>query len=121
MSEQRVSVLDQAMRRFAEIVEEEGLYQVGVSVQVIPLTPEEAIGTPWRRDFPIVVGKERVIEASVLGTKGQAFTDSPQHFEGTLADVLNLGLATKPELRGLHSLTQRGTRSPWHGEGNATL
>ena len=94
MSREQVPVLERAMLLFAEIIEEARLRQVVVSVQVVPLTPEEAIGRPWRRDFPIIVGKERVIEATVLGTKGQAFTDSPQDFEGTLADVLALELAT---------------------------
>ena len=37
-------------------------------------------------------GKERVIEATVRGARGQAFTDSPSDFEGTFRDVLDLPL-----------------------------
>ncbi len=94
MSKQRVPILKRARMVFAEIVENEHLAESEVSVRVIPLTAEEAIGRPWRQDFPIIIGKERVIEARFHGTKGQAYTDSPQEFEGTLEDVLNLALVT---------------------------
>ena len=88
------SILDVARRKFEEIVREKGLADVDVTVLAKPLTPEEAIGKPGRRDFPIIKGKERVIEASVLGTKGHAFTDSVREFTGTLKDVLALSFET---------------------------
>ena len=72
-------------------------HQVGnaaVSVNVKPLTPEEAIGSPTRKDYPILEGQERIIEAEVLGARGQAFTDAPSHFSGRLCDVLELPLNT---------------------------
>lgn len=65
-----------------------------VLVLAKPLTAEEAIGAPGRRDFPIILGKERVLEASELGSKGHAFTNSAREFTGTLKDVLNLELTT---------------------------
>jgi hypothetical protein len=89
-----VSVLERARDLFAQIVAHERLADGAVSVHVVPLTAEEAIGRPWRRDFPIIVGKERVIEARFRGRRGQAFTDSPREFGGTLADVLQLDLTT---------------------------
>ena len=89
-------VVERAKARFREIAEREGMLNVEISVLAKPLTPEEAIGTPGRRDYPIIIGKERVIEASVLGAKGHAFTDSPRDFFGTLGDVLDLGLDTNP-------------------------
>jgi uncharacterized protein (DUF4213/DUF364 family) len=70
------------------------LLHVDVTVFAKPLSPEEAIGNPGRRDFPIIIGKERVIEATLMGSKGHAYTDSPQEFLGTLHDVLNLELTT---------------------------
>lgn len=90
----RPSVLETAKDRFAEILGKEGMLNVEVAVLAKPLTPEEAIGTPGRRDFPIVLGVERVIEASVLGAKGHAFTDSAGEFVGRIADVLALPLDT---------------------------
>jgi uncharacterized protein (DUF4213/DUF364 family) len=90
----RASILEETRTRFREIVEEHRLLDLPVSVLATPLTPEEAIGTPGRRDFPIVVGKERVVEADVLGAKGQAFTDSAAEFVGSLEEVLRLELTT---------------------------
>jgi len=92
MSEIQACILESARIKFKEIVEQRGLSDVAVSVVVRPLTAEEAIGKPGRRDFPIIEGKERVIEAEVLGAKGHAFTDSPADFTGRLADILNLPL-----------------------------
>ncbi len=97
MSVERSLILERAKNSFGTILENERIGNVDVSVRVVPLTPEEAIGDPKRRDFPIVIGKERVIEADVLGTKGQAFTDSPQMYEGTLQGIANLELISNQE------------------------
>ena len=86
------SILESSRTKLKKIVEREGLSDVGVSVLVKPLTAEEAIGKPGGRDFPIIEGKERVIEAEVLGAKGHAFTDSPAEFIGRLGEILNLPL-----------------------------
>jgi hypothetical protein len=86
------SILDQARERLRDLVEQEQMLDARVSVLAKPLTPEEAIGKPERRDFPIIAGKERVIEASVLGARGHAFTDSPRELVGTLEEVLGLDL-----------------------------
>ncbi|MGQ9510020.1 MAG: hypothetical protein ACUVTN_11610, partial [Thermodesulfobacteriota bacterium] len=69
-------------KKFSEIIKENKLDDVRVSVLVKTLSPEEAIGEPGRRDFPILIGKERVIEAEVLGARAHAFTDSPREFLG---------------------------------------
>ena len=84
--------LDAARVKFAQIVEEKALLDAGVAVFVSALTVEQAIGRPTRRDFPIVEGKELLVEATVDGAKGHAFTDSPRGFSGTLRDVLALPL-----------------------------
>jgi len=95
MSKNRgTSILESSRIKLKEIVEQEGLSDITVSVLVKPLTPEEAIGKPGRRDFPIIEGKERVIEAQVLGAKGHAFTDSPAESVGKLGEILNLPLET---------------------------
>lgn len=79
-------------KQFRELVESNDLLEEEVSVHVKPLTPEEAIGTPTRRDYPIIIGKERVIEARIAGSKGHAFSDTVRNFEGRLSDVLSLPL-----------------------------
>jgi hypothetical protein len=55
-------------------------------------SPEEAIGNPGRRDFPIITGKEMVIQADFYGASAHAFTDSPREFIGKLQDVIDMHL-----------------------------
>jgi len=76
------------------MVHDHGLDEAELSVLARPLTPEEAIGTPGRRDFPVIEGKERVIEATLLGARGQAFTDTPSEFIGQMRDILSLSLTS---------------------------
>lgn len=92
--DQGIPVLKQIKIRFKEIAEKNKLLDADVTVLAKPLTPEEAIGTPGRRDFPIIVGKERILEATFLGAKGHAFTDSAREFTGTIAEVVELELTS---------------------------
>lgn len=64
---------------------------------VRPLTPEQVIGKPKRKDFPLLKGKEFMIEAVFKNSKGQAFTDSPSDFKGTTLDLLKLSLSSNSE------------------------
>jgi uncharacterized protein (DUF4213/DUF364 family) len=98
------SILEDARGRFREIVEKHHLLDHRVSVSARALTPEEAIGAPGRRDLPIAVGKEQVIEADFRGAKGHAFTDSPGDYAGCLEEVLNLALTT-PQRRAVFVAT----------------
>jgi hypothetical protein len=65
-------------------------------IQVIaePLTPEEAIGHPEDLDYPLLKGKERLVQARFKETPGQAFTDMFGRFEGTIGDILRNELRT---------------------------
>jgi uncharacterized protein (DUF4213/DUF364 family) len=90
-------ILSESRYKFLEIVRKNKLDDVEVSVLVKILTPFEAIGEPGRRDFPIIIGKERVIEAEVLGARAHAFTDSPKEFIGKLREILNLPLRSNRE------------------------
>ncbi len=86
------STLHRARSKLRVILERENLLDVPVEVWAVPLSPEEAIGNPRRRDYPIIEGKERVIEARVLNAKGHAFTDSAGNYRGTLNSVMTLPL-----------------------------
>lgn len=98
------TIIEQTRARFREIVEDEGLLDNDVSVLAKTLTPEEAIGTPGRRDFPIIIGKERILEATFFKAKGHAFTDSAHEFVGTIAEVLDLEL-TSNQNRAIYAAT----------------
>lgn len=58
------------------------------------LTAKEAIGTPDRDDYPLLKGKEVMVEAVFREAKGHAFTDMPGQLEGTLRDIIELPLAS---------------------------
>ena len=58
------------------------------------LSVKEAIGNPERKDFPLLKGKEVMIEASFKGSKGHAYTNMPGDFSGLLRDVVQMSLTT---------------------------
>ena len=63
-----------------------------IVVTAKPLTADEAIGNPEHDDYPLLKGRERMMEAVVRGACGQAFTDMYGRWEGRLKDVLELPL-----------------------------
>ncbi len=58
-----------------------------------PLSVAEAIGDTGRKDFPIIRGKEVLMQAVYRGAVGQAFTAATGGFHGSLGDVLELPLS----------------------------
>ena len=87
--------------RFQKVLKENGIEKEPVSVTCRMLSPQEAIGETKRRDFPILTGKDIMIQAECRGCKGQAFTDTPSTFSGTLEEVLSLDVVHDPHCRGL--------------------
>ena len=63
-----------------------------VIVRAAPLSVNDAIGRPDKNDYPLQIGVEKLMEADVLGSKGQAYTDQYGNFDGSLKDVLSLKL-----------------------------
>ena len=49
--------------RFSELLENEGILKERVDINTRSLTPEEAIGITERRDFPIITGKDVMVQA----------------------------------------------------------
>lgn len=88
--------------RFEQTLSNHGVGNEAVTVTCRALTPEEAIGHTVRRDFPIITGKDVMIQARFRSSLGQAFTEAPLTFRGSLADVLALDLAADPHARGLY-------------------
>ena len=72
-----------------------------VTIRARALTPEEAIGKTERKDYPILTGKDVMIEAEYKGSFGQAFTDAPASYFGPLRDILALPFDTDAHARGL--------------------
>jgi uncharacterized protein (DUF4213/DUF364 family) len=91
------SILFQAKEKFLKLVESHNILDTDITILVKTLSPEEAIGQPGRRDFPIVEGVERVIEAEFQGAKAHAFTDAPKEFVGKLRKIIDLPLDSSQE------------------------
>lgn len=61
-----------------------------VHVTARPLTPEQAIGQAKYDDMAIKRGPEVMVEAEFDGAFGQAFTASPQVFQGSVSEILQV-------------------------------
>ncbi len=80
--------------QLAAVVRQHGLEREAVHVvSARTLKPQESIGNPERQDFPLVKGREVMVEATLNGARGQAFTDLPGNYQGTIREVLDLALA----------------------------
>ncbi|WMJ76272.1 MULTISPECIES: Rossmann-like domain-containing protein [unclassified Sedimentibacter] len=79
--------------RFKKIVSDSNLDKEGIFVTTSALTPEEAIGITSRKDYPLLNGKEVLINAEFKGAIGQAFTDAPTVFRGNIQDIINMDLS----------------------------
>jgi|SRR6056297_2404510 len=79
-------------KEFNALIKDNDLLNEKVTITARALNTEEAIGNPKRKNYPIVKGKEKLMQAEYKGFYGQAFTDLPGSYDGTIADVLNLSL-----------------------------
>ncbi len=86
---------------FYKIISERGIELDTIHIISRALSPEEAIGITKRKDYPILTGRESMLQAEYRGAKGQAFTDAPSVFHGTLKGILELDLLDDPHARGL--------------------
>jgi uncharacterized protein (DUF4213/DUF364 family) len=87
-------ILEELAEKLGDIASTHHLEDAAVRVAIGTLSTKQAIGSPRRRDFALLQGREVMIEARLLGSYGQAFTDRPGDFSGSLEDVLALGLDT---------------------------
>jgi len=79
--------------RFFNLIKEKSLMSSRVEVvSARTLTPQEVIGRPERDDFPLLEEKEVMIQADFKGSLGQAFTDMPGNYSGSLQEILAMPL-----------------------------
>lgn len=74
------------------MIRERDLLHESVTISARILNNEEAIGNPSRQDYPLLKGKEFLMEAVFRGARGQAFTDAPCEKVSTLAEIAALSL-----------------------------
>jgi hypothetical protein len=87
------SIYDTLKEKFNAIIREHGLESEEVTVTATTLTPEEAIGNPEDRDYPLITGRERIMQAEFRGCFGQAFTDMYGNYSSRLSDIASMDLA----------------------------
>jgi hypothetical protein len=85
-----MSVYDQAKEHLKELARTYRIFEERVSIKARPLSSEEAIGHPEDQDYPLLKGKERMIQAEFKDFLGQAFTDMYGNYEGTLSEILSM-------------------------------
>ena len=81
------------MERFKKITEGNSLLGREIKIGCRALSSQEAIGETKRKDFPLLAGREVMMQAVFDGAIGQAFTSAPSAFSGTLEEVLGLDIA----------------------------
>jgi hypothetical protein len=80
-------ILEQLKQAWYDKVLSHGLEGEWVTTNMRPLKPEEAIGRPTRDGYPLLQGKEVMIQAELKGAVGHAFTDEPTQYHGPLAEL----------------------------------
>ncbi len=83
---------DTIRKEFIKLIKEHGLEGEEVIVRATALSTEQAIGNPEDKDYPLVRGVERLIQAEFRGSRGQAFTDMYGDFTGRLSEIAEMDL-----------------------------
>ena len=83
-------LLNKFIKEMRKLISKHTLGNEMVSVFARPLTPEEAIGSPAHDDYPLLKGKERIMQAVFQNVKGHAYSDHTGNFSGSLSQVFNL-------------------------------
>lgn len=85
---------DDLRTKFLEMAEKYNILNEQITIiYARTLSSKEAIGNPERKDFPLLKGKEVMIEATFKEAKGQAYTNMPGNFRGSIKDVISLSLS----------------------------
>lgn len=74
----------------ALLIKNEKLNLLEININSRALKNEEAIGHPDRNDFPLLRGKEVLLQAELDGSLGQAFTSDPIIYSGSINNLLEL-------------------------------
>jgi uncharacterized protein (DUF4213/DUF364 family) len=86
-------IYNRIKENFSKLIDNKNFYNEKVVIRARILDPQEAIGNPERTDFPLLKGKERIMQADFKGSYGQAFTDMYGNYEGRLDQIINMNLS----------------------------
>jgi hypothetical protein len=87
-----MGLLEESRERLSTLLASRN-YDLSTPVIVAPLSMDDALGALVNPEFAHARGDERVLQARVGDSIGQAFTHRPSNWNGTVADALHLDLA----------------------------
>lgn len=87
-----MSIYKKLKNALNEQVIKHNLQNEKLTVKCRALSAQEAIGNPEHNDYPIIKGKELMIEADFKGSKGQAFSDDFENREYYISELIDLDL-----------------------------
>jgi len=105
MKNRQKEIYDEIKLKFLEIINKNNLNKSTIEIESRGLSALEAIGTTERKDYPILIGKEIMLQAKYRGCIGQAFTPTPVNYSGTLNEIIDLDLDSNLENRGIFIAT----------------
>jgi len=87
-----MTIYDSLKQAMIDLIRENRLESDEVIIKARPLTPDEAIGNPEDKDYPLITGRERMMQAEFRDTCGQAYTDMYGNYSSKLIDIAQMEL-----------------------------
>lgn len=87
-----MNIYEELRKALRKEVQKHNLSGQNISIRCKALSAEEAIGNPDHDDYPIIKGKEVMVEAVFKETKGQAFTDEFENADYTIEELTEIEL-----------------------------
>jgi uncharacterized protein (DUF4213/DUF364 family) len=88
------SIYDTLKKTLEEKINLHDLADQPIDITCKALSAQQAIGNPDHDDYPIIKGREVMVEASFLNAKGQSFTDEFENRAYRIQDLLSMDLST---------------------------
>ncbi len=87
-----MNLYEELREALREEIQKHNLSGQNISIKCKALSAKEAIGKPEHDDYPIIKGKEVMVEAVFKGAKGQAFADEFENADYFIDDLLTIKL-----------------------------
>jgi len=87
-----MNLYDELQTALKKQVDAHNLSGQRIRIRCKALSAEEAIGNPEHDDYPIIKGREVMVEAEFDGAKGQAFADEYENADYLVNDLLTMTL-----------------------------
>lgn len=100
MGEELITSMDiykELRNALAREVERHHLSGQSIRIRCKALSAVEAIGNPEHDDYPIIKGREVMVEATFQGSRGQAFADEYENADYDVDDLLTMALTSNTQ------------------------